>query len=268
MKFTTERVYEGYIKVNSSGKQWLVDRDYTTLRENGRVDSSLYYMSKGVGYYEHDGKTYLCPEGSLIFYPPNIRHHYFFKKEDMTELCWSHFSGTLCEQLITHSQGAPVVIKIADRKRFESVFEKMIYAYYNKHTRGEMLCDGYMHVMTALINESLSLTNDTGKKNNAPELEKVLSYMHIYFNNPIDIKKYADMCHQSEDRFIRNFKKQMGYTPYHYQLKVRIEKAVEMLENTGVNVSECAEATGFSDNAYFSRIFKKFTGHPPSYYKK
>ena len=40
-----------------------------------------------------------------------------------------------------------------------------------------------------------------------------------------------------------------------------------MLENSSVTVGECAEVVGFHDIAYFSRIFKKFTGYPPSFYK-
>ena len=48
----------------------------------------------------------------------------------------------------------------------------------------------------------------------------------------------------------------------------KLEKIMEMLENSAISVSECGEAVGFHDNAYFCRIFKKFTGHPPSFYKK
>ncbi len=267
LQFTTEKEYDGYLNVNSCGKQWLVDRDYNTVRENGRVDYSIHYVSKGKGYCEHNGKNYNIPEGSLVLYFPSVRHHYYFKKEDGAEMMWSHFSGQAVSLLDSIKNNEPLIISIRDKKQFESSFEKMITAHYNKQEYGNELCNGYMLVILALINQS-TVDNQKAKKAHGNEqLEKVLSHMHIYFDEPIDIKKYANMCHLSEDRFIRMFKANTGLPPYRYQLKVRIERAIEMLENRSLSVSECAEVVGFSDVAYFSRIFKKFTGHPPSYYK-
>ena len=124
-----------------------------------------------------------------------------------------------------------------------------------------------MLVLLALIKQSTEVTQKEKNAHGNEQLEKVLSNMHVYFDQPINIKEYAKICHLSEDRFIRMFKAHTGLPPYRYQLKVRIERAVEMLENHSVSVSECAEIVGFNDVAYFSRIFKKFTGHPPSYYK-
>lgn len=44
----------------------------------------------------------------------------------------------------------------------------------------------------------------------------------------------------------------------------RLGKAVELLETTGLSVSEIAFKTGFSNPAYFSRCFKEEFGKPPS----
>ena len=267
-KYTTEKVFNGYMKVNSCGQQWLGDRDRVTLREKGRVDYSLYYIAKGQGYYIRDGKTFPVPEGSLLLYFPGVKQHYGFQKEDNTQMLWSHFSGTACDQLDTLSQEGPVVIPIRDRKQFLHTFERMITAHYHRFQIGDRLCDSYMPVLLALM--TLHTESEVAKRltpGNA-QLEKVLSRMYAEFNKPIDIREYAAMCHLSEDRFIRLFKAHMGMPPYRYQLNIRIQRAAEMLENDAVSVSDCAEAVGFHDNAYFCRIFKKFTGHPPSFYRR
>lgn len=265
IRFTTEKEYDGLICVNSCGKQDLSDRDYNTLRDEGRIDSCIQYVKKGVGYCEHEGKTFLIPDGSLVFYPPRVRHHYYFKKEDECELFWSHFAGTasFVEEI---APNAPVILAIRDRKQFESVFERLIVSYYNKSIIGSQRCDGYMLVLLSLLRESLKSPQSPVGASTA--LDKVLSDMHVYFNQPISIEKYADSCHLTVDSFIRTFRKQVGCPPYRYQLRIRIERAAEMLENTGLNVSEVAEVVGFSDHAYFSRIFKRFTGQSPSSYKK
>ena len=86
--FSSERVYDGYLAVNSCGKQWLTDRDYDTVRKNGRIDYSIHYVVKGIGYFETNGDTVQIPEGSLILYFPGIRHHYSFKKSDSSVMMW------------------------------------------------------------------------------------------------------------------------------------------------------------------------------------
>lgn len=266
-KYTTEKVFDGYMKVNSCGQQWLGDRDHNTVREKGRLDFSIYYIASGQGYYVQDGKSTAVAEGCLLLYFPGVPHHYVFKKEDNAQMLWSHFSGTACNQLDHLRSDKPVVIPIADRKQFLYIFERMITAHYHRMTMGDRLCDSYMPVLLALMTQHSGADAQKGVASANAQLDKVLSRMHVQYNKPIDIREYAAMCHLSEDRFIRLFKAHMGMPPYRYQLKIRIQRAVEMLENSPISVSACADAVGFSDNAYFCRIFKKFTGHPPSFYK-
>lgn len=183
-------------------------------------------------------------------------------------MLWSHFSGTACEILNKLDLDLVSVIKIKDKKQFESAFGKMITAHYKKAQYFDVASQGYMTVLLSLIAQSNTPPSERKTKINNENIEKVLSIMYDEYNLPIDIKKYAALCFVGEDHFIRVFKAYTGLTPYTYQLKIRIDRAIEMLENTSISVGECAEEVGFSDNAYFSKVFKRFTGHSPSYYKK
>ncbi|MCQ6959573.1 chromate resistance protein ChrB domain-containing protein [Mucilaginibacter aquariorum] len=53
-----------------------------------------------------------------------------------------------------------------------------------------------------------------------------------------------------------------------YIRKLRIEKAISLIENTEYSLNEIAYLTGFSDQSHFNRIFKKQTGQNPSLYRK
>jgi len=53
-----------------------------------------------------------------------------------------------------------------------------------------------------------------------------------------------------------------------YIRKLRIEKAIQLLNNPKYSLSEIAYLTGFSDQSHFTRIFKKVTGKNPSSFKK
>lgn len=266
--FSSEMVYDGYLRVNSCGKQWLNNRDYDTLRPNGRIDYSVNYILKGAGYCEIDGKIITVSEGCLMFFAPNTKQHYIFKKTDAAVMLWSHFSGYASEMLNKCIDSSVATIKIHDRKQFESVFDKMILAYYKNDKFFDTACAGYMAVLLSLMAQSVFADVPQKTKVSNENLEKVLSIMHLEYNRPINIKEYAKICCIGEEHFIRVFKAYTGLPPYHYQLRIRINRAIHMLENTSITIKECAEMVGFTDTAYFSKIFKRFTGVSPSNYKK
>lgn len=53
-----------------------------------------------------------------------------------------------------------------------------------------------------------------------------------------------------------------------YTRKLRIEKAIALLNNHEYSLTEIAYLTGFSDQSHFTRIFKSHTGKNPSVYRK
>ena len=69
------------------------------------------------------------------------------------------------------------------------------------------------------------------------------------------------------------FKKETGATPAEYLLKERMTLAQQLISSgvsnkfSAYSVSQIAEACGYSEPLYFSRVFKKFFGVSPSEYK-
>ncbi len=76
----------------------------------------------------------------------------------------------------------------------------------------------------------------------------------------------AKICGVGVKHFRNLFKKQYGTTPTQYMIDVRLGTAAELLTSGGLSVSEAAEAVGFADVGYFSRLFKKRFLVPPGRY--
>lgn len=55
--------------------------------------------------------------------------------------------------------------------------------------------------------------------------------------------------------------------PHEYIKKRRIEKAQYLLESGSMLINEIAACVGLHDMSYFSKLFKKYTGMTPSYYR-
>lgn len=70
------------------------------------------------------------------------------------------------------------------------------------------------------------------------------------------------------------FKKEVGVTPHEYLTRLRMQRAKDILLSGVTNrysdytVTQIAEACGFSEPLYFSRVFKKYYGVAPSHYLK
>jgi transcriptional regulator GlxA family with amidase domain len=81
----------------------------------------------------------------------------------------------------------------------------------------------------------------------------------------------AQMVAQSrlnERTFTRRFKAATGYTPIEYVQTVRTEEAKQLLETCGEPVDMVALQVGYSDPAFFRRLFKRKTGVTPSRYRQ
>lgn len=268
IEYSPEYQSDDYMTVVNCNDRMLGDRLHTTLRENGRPDFGVQYIAEGKGYFEDDGEIKVFEKGSIILFFPNVRQHYYFLEEDKTELMWSHFYGEGCKILEPLRSDKTIHIVLRNPKEFERILKKLVTAYNEKGTYHETVCNGYMMILLALImknaiDRSIYTDNPINE-----DLDKVISYMHLNYEKPIDLDLYAKMCYVSRSRFIHIFKNYTGDSPYHFQLKIRIERAVEMLTITTMTVSECAEAVGFNDTSYFCRIFKKITSKNPSSYRE
>ena len=71
----------------------------------------------------------------------------------------------------------------------------------------------------------------------------------------------------SENYLTTLFKKEMTLTFKKYLTMVRMENAKELLSNPQLKVHHVAEQVGYSNDDYFSKIFKQVTGLSPTKYR-
>ena len=88
-----------------------------------------------------------------------------------------------------------------------------------------------------------------------------------YTNENIGIAYLAGLSGISETYFRRIFQNTMGTSPLKYINQLKISRAKELLASGICTVSEAAEQSGYHDEAYFSREFKRIVGMSPSEYQ-
>lgn len=70
------------------------------------------------------------------------------------------------------------------------------------------------------------------------------------------------------ETFRRRFRRQAGVPPHRYHRQQVINRAARMLETTDMKSADIAQALGFCDEPYFSRVFREITGRSPSEYRR
>ena len=103
------------------------------------------------------------------------------------------------------------------------------------------------------------------EKNNSTLLRdktiiSALQIMHSSVKEKISIADIAEMCHMSNEGFIRKFKAYIGETPYNYLKRQKIRVALR-LRNAGASWEEAAEAAGYSDTSTLLHAIKSEKGN-------
>lgn len=102
----------------------------------------------------------------------------------------------------------------------------------------------------------------------ARELKEIIQDQ-IDTNLSLSLKEISQSLHVHPTYLSREFSKYFDDLSFgDYIRKLRIEKAIHLLNESKHSLAEIAYLTGFSDQSHFNRIFKKTTGKNPSAFRK
>lgn len=100
------------------------------------------------------------------------------------------------------------------------------------------------------------------------QVTNAMRYMKANYQREITLLELSGIAGISPNYLSRLFKEETGINFVDWLNKLRIEKAVQMMEDSTMKIYEIAEKAGFSDYKYFSSIFKKVTGKTPKQFQK
>ncbi len=99
-------------------------------------------------------------------------------------------------------------------------------------------------------------------------LAEIKEYIEGHFDRDLKLSFFAERYYLSKEYLSKLFREEFGFTIYEYILKVRMEKAKELLSDPEVKVLTVSVYVGYQDNNYFSRAFKTYYGVSPTEYRE
>ena len=101
----------------------------------------------------------------------------------------------------------------------------------------------------------------------ARNYRRALRIIEENISTPLDTAMLARLAHMSPSLLKKTFSRYAGVGVMEYLRTRKVNAAIPRLR-AGESVKEIATSLGFTDAGYFSTVFRRVTGHSPSYYRK
>lgn len=240
-------------------------------RVNNRIlqDYVIIYCVDGGGWLELEKKRWNIKKGDIFICPPNIAHSYGADDKAPWTKYWIHFRGKIASAymaLLGLTVDLPI-LNVDENPKILSLMQDILNVLKTGYTQSNLLlATAYLNNILTYLN-SLSMNKGFSKDGDI-DVEKVIIYMLDNINCNLTLDQLSHYVSLSKYHFVHLFKEKTGYSPVDYFIRLKMQKACALLENTRVKVNSISTTLGFSNPYYFSTTFKRIIGQSPQHYRE
>lgn len=209
--------------------------------------------------------------GDLVLIRPGEAHYILAGSEIADYYCISaapeffHEAGLHLEY--TH---LPLLVSTEADKRPGSLAQELIEEIENRMPGyGAMARTLMVQLIVCLMRDS-NASSDIIQRDNRKirMIKEALNYIEENYTNEITVDAICSHIGFSKYYFCRTFKEITGKTAVEHLNMVRCQKAHDLIALEKYNVKQAAELSGFHNQQYFCKVYKKYAGYLPSQIKK
>jgi two-component system response regulator YesN len=151
----------------------------------------------------------------------------------------------------------------AQKEKMEEYFEQWNERIDNERTELKLT-----EATKAYVTKVIQYVQEEKKDKDIRPVREVKTYLEENYHQEISLNDLADIVSLNASYLSALFKKETGMTYTEYVMFCRLEKAKELLADTGKSIAEIADAVGYHDTRHFSKLFTRNIGLKPSEYRK
>ena len=157
------------------------------------------------------------------------------------------------------------VIYINDFQEAEETMEEIVTTYRQNFNFSKLFLKGITISLFKKVLEKIQKTNISSNKENIYEIVK---FIHANYKDNISNEQLAKLFNFHPNYLSTLFLENTGHTLHKYIIKYRLSRAMKLLVTTNMSLGDICDHVNIKDQHYFSRIFKKYYGLPPSKFKQ
>ncbi|MBR7163547.1 MAG: helix-turn-helix domain-containing protein [Clostridia bacterium] len=240
----------------------------------------MVYIKKGTATFMIDGIDVNMAANSLVIIKPQKSHKFIVRSENcelivlyfhlqaQKEGASSHASlKDFVEYIEDESVGSYIYLKLGKKNDIINVIKRILRERMKPQVWGDFLSCILIMELFILLSRTLKQEWEQSVKNRNLKLHELLNvakeYIDQNYAKDLTLSQVAKYIYLSDSYFAHSFKDKFGISPKSYILKIRIEEAKELLENTDMKIADVARSVGFSSQQRFNDIFRKYTAVTP-----
>ncbi|MDB5084420.1 MAG: AraC family transcriptional regulator [Bacilli bacterium] len=231
----------------------------------------FHYIHGGEGILKMGDKTYHLTEGQGFVIFPHSLVYYKADQHNPWIYSWVAFQGLQAESYLerAHLSTSRPVFESAGNTWFETFFDQLEEA--RRSARGGDL--KYQSILYRLLGELIdSSAADTkpGPAFNYKEsyVRKAIEFFEMNYSQKISISEVADLIRVDRKYLATLFKRTLGLSPQVFLLRLRMNKACELMANGELTIADISRSIGYNDPLLFSKMFKRVVGISPRQYRE
>ncbi len=99
-------------------------------------------------------------------------------------------------------------------------------------------------------------------------IRRLKAFVEAHLSQPIRVADLSGVVGLSATHFSRAFGRSFGEPPHVYLIQRRLDRARHLMLTSDISLSDLAAACGFSDQAHFCRLFRRYTGRTPAAWRR
>ncbi|MBE6596835.1 MAG: AraC family transcriptional regulator [Ruminococcaceae bacterium] len=223
---------------------------------NNKRKTRIGIILKGSGTYIYLNKKLNVTEGDVVFIPENIYCYSEWNGDPEIEVvyvsCFIHYDSFAYEpQIILCDESVKSdLIRISELLELGYIDGLEAYSLFYNILR---------QIFPQMIRSDLVLDKT---------LQTAMEYITSNWNNNFSVSDLAKKCCVSESTLYHLFQKELGQTPIRFINSIRINIAMEYLENTNYSISTISRMVCFNSENHFRKTFSDVVGTTPLKFRK
>lgn len=227
------------------------------------TENELIFHAKGKSLVRYDDVTEVLSSGMVRILPKSVGGR---KRDYTVDTLECGIQYDIMFETAEPISDRMLTFSFSDSNKVQSMFEQFHKLWLGQHSGYHSQCMALLYGIIAILQQS---SNDNSSEKKYKRLRPAVNYLDDnIFNNDLDCDRLPPMCGICQPYFNKLFAEKYGASPIKYINERRIRYACDLLLSEKLSIAEIAAVVGYENQFYFSRVFSRIMGMPPSVYQK
>ncbi len=237
-----------------------------TIHRLGFPHPIIEFVARGAGQLKMRGRSHPLTTGTVFTYSRGIEHHITCDPEQPLTKYFVVLSGKAGRDLMHECQLSPgKVVRVGHPEQVQQIFEDLIRHGRDDHPDRHRMCAVVAQYLIIKIGDLATPCGEMSVSRAFATYQKCRQFIGDHYLSIRTLNEVAEACHVDPAYLCRLFQRFGRERPSRYLLHLRLNRAAELIQNSGMMIREVSETLGFSDPYNFSRAFRRTFGVAPGH---